>query len=413
MESSFLFTIATLAYLAAMVLYINYVAFKKEAIGKAASIVTYAGFAVQTIALSARWLESYQLGIGRAPLSNLYESLVFFTWCTVLIYIVIERFYKNRAFGAFIMPVAFLALAFINVSGMKTDITPLVPALKSNWLFYHVLLSFISYAAFAIAFAFSLVYLLLDSEERGSTAHLFGAVGIVLVTVISGYVAAASGYKVQFWLTLGALMLAWFTYLIVKGAENKPQIYLFLTFCVTLAATLLLFMGIDYLMYSARSQAMAAGDSFRQHMFESTFLNASLPVAVISWLVVAGIFSAVWLQGMRFRTFLKNIMPSLDLLDDITYKMIAFAWPLFTAGGLVMGAVWANSAWGTYWSWDPKETWSLITWFLYSLYLHARYVRGWKGGRMAAISAVGFLAVIFTYLGVNLVLSGLHSYGGL
>ena len=102
----------------------------------------------------------------------------------------------------------------------------------------------------------------------------------------------------------------------------------------------------------------------------------------------------------------------MDQLDDVTYRMIAIGWPLLT-GGIITGAVWANSAWGTYWSWDPKETWSLITWFVYAIYLHARYVRGWKGSQMAVISAVGFLAVIFTYLGVNLVLSGLHSYGGM
>ena len=115
---------------------------------------------------------------------------------------------------------------------------------------------------------------------------------------------------------------------------------------------------------------------------------------------------------MKLKTLLKQYMPILDLLDDVTYRMIAIGWPLLT-GGIITGAVWANSAWGTYWSWDPKETWSLITWFVYAIYLHARYVRGWKGTQMAVISAVGFLAVIFTYLGVNLVLSGLHSYGGM
>jgi cytochrome c-type biogenesis protein CcsB len=115
---------------------------------------------------------------------------------------------------------------------------------------------------------------------------------------------------------------------------------------------------------------------------------------------------------MRLKNLLKQYMPAQDQLDDVTYRMIAIGWPLLT-GGIITGAVWANSAWGTYWGWDPKETWSLITWFIYAIYLHARYVRGWKGTQMAVISAVGFLAVIFTYLGVNLVLSGLHSYGGM
>jgi cytochrome c-type biogenesis protein CcsB len=118
----------------------------------------------------------------------------------------------------------------------------------------------------------------------------------------------------------------------------------------------------------------------------------------------------------QFGTGLKKILSALSLnpamLDDITYKSIAIGFPLFTIGGLLMGAIWANSAWGKYWTWDPKETWSLITWFVYALYLHARFVGGWRRKRVAILAVVGFVAVIFTYLGVNLVLSGLHSYGG-
>ena len=82
----------------------------------------------------------------------------------------------------------------------------------------------------------------------------------------------------------------------------------------------------------------------------------------------------------------------------------------FLATGIVSGAVWANYAWGTYWSWDPKETWSLITWFIYAAYLHARVTRGWRGKRAAYISIAGFLAVIFLYWGVSFVLPGLHAY---
>jgi ABC-type transport system involved in cytochrome c biogenesis permease subunit len=181
MESSLLFNIATLAYLLAMVLYISYLAFRKEGIGRIATVVTASGLVVQTIALVLRWRESYQMDIGRVPLSNLYESLVFFTWSTVLIYLIVEFKYKTRALGAFVLPVAFLALAFINVAGISKDITPLVPALKSNWLFYHVLISFLGYAAFGVAFAISMIYLLMDTEERGPTRNLFYGIGAIIV----------------------------------------------------------------------------------------------------------------------------------------------------------------------------------------------------------------------------------------
>ena len=154
--------------------------------GLAASSVTYFGFVVQTVALFMRWWESYQMEIGRAPLSNLYESLVFFTWSTVLIYLIVELKYKTRAFGAFVLPVAFLALAFINVAGISSDITPLVPALKSNWLFYHVLISFFGYAAFGVAFSVCMVFLLFDIEDRGSWLNLYAALGALLVLTSPG-----------------------------------------------------------------------------------------------------------------------------------------------------------------------------------------------------------------------------------
>jgi cytochrome c-type biogenesis protein CcsB len=413
MDSSLLFSIATLAYLVSMVLYIAYLAFRKNGVGLAATIATAAGFLVQTAALLLRWRESYLMDIGRIPLSNLYESLVFFTWSTVLIYLIVEYKYKTKAFGAFVMPVAFLALAFINVAGISSDITPLVPALKSNWLFYHVLVSFLGYAAFGVAFAISMIYLLMDIEEKGAKSNLFIALGAIVVLALIGYFMAGMGVRMKtaFWLSMGVLTLAWFIYLIVAGARNKSQVFLFWSFCVTLAIVLLVAMGIDYV-YLISFKNLAAGESFKKHMFESTFLNQNIAVVLVSWVAVLALFFFIWSKGLGLRALLKPYIPAQNLLDDVTYRMIAIGWPLLTAG-IITGAVWANSAWGTYWSWDPKETWSLITWFVYAIYLHARYVRGWKGPQMAVISAVGFLAVIFTYLGVNLVLSGLHSYGGM
>jgi cytochrome c-type biogenesis protein CcsB len=96
--------------------------------------------------------------------------------------------------------------------------------------------------------------------------------------------------------------------------------------------------------------------------------------------------------------------------DAMSYRSIAVGFPLFTLGGLVFGMIWAYKAWGTYWSWDPKEVWSLITWLVFALYLHTRIVMGWKGRRSALVAVLGFLAALFTYFGVNYLLSGLHSY---
>src|SRR5512143_488252 len=284
MNSSLLFGIATLSYLVAMVLYISYLVFRKNGIGQTATVVTAAGFLVQTAALLLRWYESYQMDIGRVPLSNLYESLVFFTWSTVLIYLVVEFKYKTKAFGAFVMPVAFLALAFINVSGISSDITPLVPALKSNWLFYHVLVSFLGYAAFGVAFAISMIYLLMDIDEKGPAANVLTGLVAMAVLALIGYFMAGQGerMKTAFWMGMGVLTLAWFIYLIVAGARNKSQVYLFWSFCVTLAVVILVAMGIDFI-YLISFKHLAAGESFKKHIFESTFLSSSTAVAVISW----------------------------------------------------------------------------------------------------------------------------------
>jgi cytochrome c-type biogenesis protein CcsB len=104
-----------------------------------------------------------------------------------------------------------------------------------------------------------------------------------------------------------------------------------------------------------------------------------------------------------------NRSEALQVLEAATDKTISFGF-LFLTVGVISGAVWANSAWGTYWSWDPKETWSLITWLIYAVYLHCRFMRGWRGKRAAVVSIIGFASVVFTYVGVNYLLSGLHSY---
>jgi cytochrome c-type biogenesis protein CcsB len=99
-----------------------------------------------------------------------------------------------------------------------------------------------------------------------------------------------------------------------------------------------------------------------------------------------------------------------DTLDNISYRMIGLGFPLLTIG-IIAGAVWANEAWGSYWSWDPKETWALITWLVFAAYLHARITKGWQGRRPAILAATGFAVVWICYLGVNILGKGLHSYG--
>jgi cytochrome c-type biogenesis protein CcsB len=107
----------------------------------------------------------------------------------------------------------------------------------------------------------------------------------------------------------------------------------------------------------------------------------------------------------------RGLLPAAATLDRLAYRMIAFAFPIWTFG-LITGAIWAERAWGRYWGWDPKETWSFVTWVVFAGYLHARATSGWRGRRAAVIALVGFVSLLITYYAVNLWIVGLHSYAG-
>jgi cytochrome c-type biogenesis protein CcsB len=100
----------------------------------------------------------------------------------------------------------------------------------------------------------------------------------------------------------------------------------------------------------------------------------------------------------------------LEDMDNLSYRIISLGFPFLTIG-IIAGAVWANEAWGSYWSWDPKETWALITWLIFAAYLHARIIKGWEGKKPAILASIGFFVVWICYLGVNFLGQGLHSYG--
>jgi cytochrome c-type biogenesis protein CcsB len=142
--------------------------------------------------------------------------------------------------------------------------------------------------------------------------------------------------------------------------------------------------------------------------------NLLLSVHVAVAIVAYGTFTVAFASAVLYLVNTdqgRRGLPSRELLDEISYKAVMVGFPFLTLT-IVLGAVWANEAWGTYWSWDPKETASLVTWLIYGSYLHARVVRGWRGERAALLLIVGFAAVLFTYFG-NYFFGGLHSYSGL
>ncbi|GAB6153520.1 c-type cytochrome biogenesis protein CcsB [Desulfosporosinus burensis] len=251
---------------------------KKEFIGQLATYLVIVAIIAASIAIILRMVIS-----GNPPLTNGYEFLLTFVWGILVVYLYAEYRYKIRALGAFVMPIAFLLLMFVIMTmGPEERIAQTIPpALKSQWLTFHVVTAIFAYGAFAVSFGLGVMYLLKLNNE---------------------------------------------------GTHTKSN-----------------------------SQGIVS----------------------------------------RF--------PGLDKLDELAYKVIGFGFPLLTLC-IITGAIWANYAWGTYWSWDPKETWSLITWIIYAGYLHARLMYGWKGKRAAWFAIFGFAAVLFTFFGVNYFLAGLHSY---
>lgn len=135
--------------------------------------------------------------------------------------------------------------------------------------------------------------------------------------------------------------------------------------------------------------------------------------AVFALAFAAGVFYLIQESRIKRKNpgELSKRLPSLETLDDVNYMCLSLGFPLLTAG-IITGSFWANYAWGSYWSWDPKETWSLITWLIYAALLHQRVNVGWRGRKAAIMAIVGFASVAFTFIGVNLLLPGLHSYAG-
>ena len=276
LTSPTLFSISMYVYLCAFLFYLFSLVNRKRYVGLTATSVVSTGLFIHTLGLIFRWAETYRAGYGYVPLSNMYESLTFFSWTIILIYLLLEFRFKQRIIGTFATAFAFMAIGASSIlPGSTAEIKPLLPALQSNWLAIHVITCFFGYAAFAASFGISIL-LLVQHRREG----------------------------------LGGPM---------------------------------------------------------------------------SWL------------------------PSTNMLDEINYRSIVIGFPMLTVG-IITGAAWAHYAWGSYWSWDPKETWSLITWFIYAAFLHARISRDWRGRKMAFLSLIGFLAVLFTYFGVSYLLAGLHTY---
>ena len=267
--------------------------------------------------LGLRWLN-----FGYFPLSNLYESLMFLAWGITFISILVEDQSKIKIIGSITSPISLFISGFASLSlpeSMQSP-SPLVPALKSNWLMMHVTVMMLSYASLIVGSLLGIFFLVL-AYGKGDQFTLQGnSYGTSTVKKQLGNVAF---YKTE--TTLPSVSL------ITESGPSTPNPF-----------------------------------------------NSRL-----------------------------NLLES---IDNLSYRAISFGFPLLTIG-IIAGAVWANEAWGSYWSWDPKETWALITWLVFASYLHSRITKSWQGEKPAVIASIGFIVVWICYLGVNFLGKGLHTYG--
>ncbi len=358
---------------------------KQNKSGKIGFIITVLGFISHIVYFILRWIAG-----GHAPVSNMFEFVTFLGLSVVLAFIILYLIYRIDILGLFAIPTALVLLAYASM--FPTEITPLVPSLQSHWLYLHVITVSIAQGILAISFVTGIIYLLkaVDQSRRSKRTFWLELVMYAIFLVI-GFVFSTVLFKALDY-------SASFAYI-----ENNQSV------------------EVEYHMppIAGPKEGVALQENQMEPLIETPGWmqgkDAPRKFNTVIWSVIFGtIFYLIARLVMRKRVsawiqpFLKHI--KLDMLDEITYRSVAIGFPLFTLGGLIFAAIWAQIAWDRFWGWDPKEVWALITWFFYAAFLHLRLSRGWHGEKSAWLAVIGFGIIMFNIIVVNLVLAGLHSY---
>ncbi len=331
---------------------------------------------------------------GHFPTSNLFEFIAFLCFTIVLAFVVLFFIYRNIVLGAFVMPLAVVLLAYASV--FPTEVQPLIPALKSHWLFIHVTLAAIGQGAFAVGFIAVLVYLIHQKAQEKKGLNIFFLEVLMAVIfmfvgfILSSFFFKSIDYHAQFEHPVeGEQVVQEYHLPPLVGPDQGKIVHIDS------------FLGLSKPFFSA--------PSWMEGQKAASKLNSTL------WSVFTGLILYGGLRLIlrkRISTFLQPLVKNLnpDLVDEISYRSIAIGFPIFTLGALVFAMIWAHQAWGRFWGWDPKETWAFITWLFYSAYLHLRLSRGWHGLKSSWLAVGGFVIIMINLIFINLVISGLHSY---
>ncbi len=417
--------ISLVAYLGASALYIASLAVRQQSLVAGAVALTRGGFLVHTAGIAVRWVAS-----GHAPFSNMFEMVLMFSWGVVALQLLAEWRMELKYFGAVTIPVAALALVLMQV--LPGEVRPLVPALQSTWLQIHVTLAVLSYAGFTLSFAAGVLYFVKDGTTTrtfltwvtSAVAAIYGA--ILLSSVDRGLnlllpawdvehgekvmlgpkqelmvPLAGLGWPIVVVAALVALALVLNLTQSSAAEPGRPNGWAERAFQASVVAQALALSAVVANVKGGPYLVPEFGRSFDVRFAASPFLLAGLVTAFFG--------SLVWLVLNWKHQTIVEYLPHRDTLDDLIYKTVAVSFPLLTAM-IIAGAYWANRTWGSYWSWDPKEDWALITWITYAGYIHMRLTRGWRGRRAAYMAIIGFAIVLFTFFGVSYLLPGLHAY---
>ena len=421
-ESNLLYA-ALIFYAGAGALYLGFGVTGTEAYVRFASIATWAGLAANTGAVAHRWYEA-----GHPPFASIYEMLLSFVWTLAVLTLIAEKRFGVKVIGTVTMPVAIVGVVLMQL--LRTEVHPLVPALQSTWLHVHVTLAMLAYAACALSFALALMFLIQDKMQNETflaTTSLFG-IGVYLgiltrfenwggLSVVAWNAQDRSEMLLQRgvrlfvvipdlgWLMLLVLLVVAAPFVLyVAGRVRKDETLFTLANRAVFVSILMQVVALLVFLLRARGGQYPSLDAeglYPTNLAASPFILSGL---------VGGIFSSLlYLLLLWRRPDLEGLLPTAEALDRITYKTICIAFPLLTLM-IAAGAYWANRTWGSYWSWDPKETWAAITWLVYAGYLHMRITRGWRGRRAAYFAILGFVVVMFTFFGVTYLLPGLHAY---
>ncbi len=289
------------------------------------------------------------LAADHAPWANQYESATMVAFGVLLLYAYFQREAKLPILSLLVLPAAMVAIAAASLLPHDYKrIAPLMPALQSPWLIIHVSLMLISYGAFASTFGLSLLYLIRTGVWTRRTTWVALAISGPLAGWFFGYVHQQA--RSEYW---------------------------------------------DGVMKSLGATELAQGDITKAYLLTSA---KGLGIALLA---------AFGLSRLPAR--LMDQLPQAETLDELNYRSVAIGFPLLTLG-IILGAFWGHVAWGRYWAWDPKETWAFISWLIFAFFLHMRIFGGWDGKKIAWTGLVGAGSIVFTYWGVNFLLSGLHAY---